>query len=192
MPRVYETGRGILTRHQDVKKEVAFPWSDFFLSASGISGMSASVAVGALSGSTLTAMRMLNTANTCALWSVRPLPLDAAPSGSGLLLVDWIDPTTADAVAAIDASVFLIPSDVTIAGASVLAVVSTCVTGGDAASDFSSTSLVAVPAPAAGASRLSVAVKYIHQAGDGDDDSGSNFHLMQFRYQYAADKLGAS
>ena len=172
----------------NVYKDVYFPWQDFFAAASG-NGLSGSVAV-ALIASCAAALRFTGTKATCMVYSMRAMPPDAASSGSGVLFMNWSDGTTVSAVATVAACLYAWKHDDALSAASIL--VSTCaeVTGGGTASDLNSTSLAAVNAPAL--SGVNLILRFTPNAADANNTSGSNFHLLGFKYRYRVNKIGSA
>jgi hypothetical protein len=183
---IYERGKSFIGAHQAVSKDVWFAWPDFFLAAS--LNMSASVAVAQISAC-MHALRFNNTKATCTLWAQRGAPTDAASSGSGLLVMEWTDGTTAAAVAVVAACLYAYKHDSLLSAASLLASTCATVTGGGTASDLNSTSLVAVSAPAG--SPTGLLLRFTPNAADADNTSGSNFHLLGLKYLYKSEGFGS-
>lgn len=173
------------------QRELNFPWQDYFLSGSIV--MAGSVAIAQLSAS-IPALRFTGTKNACPLWTNKPCPRDAAlvnaaVSASSTVYLDWADGTGTDPVATISASLYAVANDDSLGSASLLGAVDTIdVTGGGAASDFNSSSLFNANAPVTRDSHYFL--KFVHDSSDGDDDSGSNFHLLGLRLRYITDRLG--
>jgi len=184
-----------------LNRDLVFQWQDFYLAAASLSvsssPLSTCLTVATLSGSHLSALRFVSTSHaggTFPVWVTHPVPQDAAisgpASGSGTVYIDWTDPTTANAVAVIAASLYLVPngSAVSDSGTSTLATACATLTG-TSASELQSTSLMSFNAPTtrAGFFALKVAVA----AADAANTSGSNFHLLSARLRYKADRIGS-
>lgn len=179
-----------------VNRDLLIPWQDFYLASASLSNFAASLSITTLSGCNLTALRITATVTTCPMWITRPVPNDIALSGatvaagSGLLILDWTDGTTAAAIAKIAACLYLVPNGSAINDAGASLIGSACVSiTGNSASEFVSSSIMQFNAPTTRDAFL--VLKLQHCPTDSADTSGSNFHLFSARLRYLADRIGS-
>ena len=176
-----------------VNRDLVINWPDWFIAASGVSGMSGSVAISTISGS-IHALSYTGTSNACPIFLTAPIPQDVAisgpASGSGTLYVDWTDVTTATAVATITASLYAIPNGSSLGDSGTSTLATTCATiTGTTASEFQSSSVVEFNRPNTRAGFF--ALRFIVNSTDNGNTSGSNFHLLGVRLRYKSDRMGS-
>ena len=171
--------------------DISLPHERFFLAASPVSGMSASVAAYQVSGS-IAGLRYTGTKNTCPLtvqvFAPTNVAIAAPAAGSGIVYIDWTDVTLAGASAVVAASLWAIPNGSGIGAASTL---------GSACAQFSCSSVCDLNAAslfaftALSTRNAHLALRTIVSSLDANNTSGSNFVLFGFRLRYLADRIGS-
>ena len=190
------TGHQTMSGSGRVWRDIVIPWSDWFLAACVNTPGSMSVGLIDATAGCIRSLAFSNTANSCPLTLLVPIPQDialaGANSGSGTLYMDWTDTGTDSAVAAIGACVAAVPAGSAWgdSGTSTLTSGSgACPTLTTTACEISSTSLLEFNAPATRDGFFSV--RFVKRTGDADDTADA-FKLIGLRLRYVQDRLGIS
>lgn len=176
-------------------REIFIPWQSFQQGASAVSGMPASVAASLVSGC-ISSLAMNGTKCTCVITVPVSLPQDAAlmgataAAGSGVAVVYFADDKIGSTTAVVGASLYEMASGSAIGTSGASALMAACA---ELAAGVKGDIVAASVAQFNGFHSRSgtLALKLVVNAGDANNTTGSNFHLLGVGLRYKADRLGS-